>query len=134
MSTLDELHERWSRDPGYREAYERLGPEFELVRALIEARRRAGMSQAELAARMETTQSAVARLSGRPDSEVDTSDIPELSDSELAGAKRGGLYRPVKKQITARVDADVLAWLKSGGKGYQSRMNAILRQAMLNTK
>ncbi len=74
------------------------------------------------------------RLSGRPDSEVDTSDIPELSDSELAGAKRGGLYRPVKKQITARVDADVLAWLKSGGKGYQSRMNAILRQAMLNTK
>jgi uncharacterized protein (DUF4415 family) len=43
-------------------------------------------------------------------------------------------YRPVKKQITARVDADVLAWLKSQGKGYQSRMNAILRDAMLNTK
>jgi len=40
----------------------------------------------------------------------------------------------VKKQITARVDADVLAWLKSDGKGYQSRMNAILRQAMLNAK
>lgn len=74
------------------------------------------------------------RLSSRPDSEVDTSDISELSDSELAAAKRGGLCRPVKKQITARVDADVLAWLKSGGKGYQSRMNAILRQAMLNTK
>ena len=37
MSTLDELHERWSREPEYREAYERLAPEFELVRALIEA-------------------------------------------------------------------------------------------------
>ncbi|MCY4318683.1 MAG: helix-turn-helix transcriptional regulator [Alphaproteobacteria bacterium] len=66
MSTLDEMHERWSRNLDYREAYERLGPEFELGRALIEARTRAGMTQAELAARMKTTQSAVARLeSGR---------------------------------------------------------------------
>ena len=66
MSTLDELHDRWSRDADYREAYERLGPEFELVRALVEARTRAGITQAELAARMKTTQSAVARLeSGR---------------------------------------------------------------------
>ena len=66
MSTLDELHERWSRNPDYREAYERLGPEFDLARTLIEARTRAGMTQAELAARMKTTQSAVARLeSGR---------------------------------------------------------------------
>ena len=66
MSTLDELHDRWSRNAGYREAHERLGPEFELARALIEARTRAGITQAELAARMKTTQSAVARLeSGR---------------------------------------------------------------------
>ena len=66
MSTLDELHKRWSRNADYREAYERLGPEFELTRALIEARTRAGITQAELAARMKTTQSAVARLeSGR---------------------------------------------------------------------
>lgn len=66
MSTLDELHDRWSRDSGYREAYERLGPEFELACALVEARTRAGITQAELAARMNTTQSAVARLeSGR---------------------------------------------------------------------
>jgi uncharacterized protein (DUF4415 family) len=48
--------------------------------------------------------------------------------------QRGKFYRPVKKQITARVDADVLAWLKSQGKGYQSRMNAILRDAMLGNK
>ena len=66
MSKLAELHERWSRDPDYREAYERLGPEYEVARALIEARTRAGLTQAELAARMKTTQSAVARLeSGR---------------------------------------------------------------------
>jgi uncharacterized protein (DUF4415 family) len=44
---------------------------------------------------------------------------------------RGHFYRPVKRQITARVDADVLAWLKSQGKGYQSRINAILRREML---
>ena len=66
MSTLAELHERWSRDADYREAYEQLGPEYEVARALIEARTRAGLTQAELAARMKTTQSAVARLeSGR---------------------------------------------------------------------
>ena len=66
MSTLDELHDRWSRNAVYLEAYERLGPEFELARALVEARTRAGITQAELAARMKTTQSAVARLeSGR---------------------------------------------------------------------
>jgi len=66
MSTLDELHDRWSRDGDYRESYDRLGPEFELARALVEARMRAGISQKEMAARMGTTQSAVARLeSGR---------------------------------------------------------------------
>ncbi len=66
MSTLEELHERWSRDVDYRGAYERLEPEFEVARALIEARHRAGLTQTELAVRMETTQSAIARLeSGR---------------------------------------------------------------------
>lgn len=82
----------------------------------------------------EAQKNDLSRLASRPDSELDTSDIPELSDARLAGAVRGVMYRPLKKQITARVDADVLAWLKSGGKGYQSRMNAILRQAMLNAK
>ena len=66
MSTVDELHERWSRQADYREAYEELGLEYTVARALIEARTRAGFSQAELAARMETTKSAVARMeSGR---------------------------------------------------------------------
>ena len=71
------------------------------------------------------------RLEAMPDEQIDTSDIPELTEAQLAEMQRKELYRPIKKQITMRVDADVLAWLKKGGAGYQSRMNAILRKAML---
>jgi uncharacterized protein (DUF4415 family) len=70
-------------------------------------------------------------MAARPDSEIDLSDIPELTDEQFKNAVRGDFYRPVKRQITARVDADVLAWLKGQGKGYQSRINAILRRKML---
>ena len=66
MSKVADLHTKWSEDPEYRKAYDRLGPEFELSRSLIEARTRAKLTQAELAQRMNTTQSVVARLeSGR---------------------------------------------------------------------
>ena len=82
----------------------------------------------------ETQKADLKRLAALPDAEIDTSDIPELTDAQLAEMKRPEHFRPVKKQITARLDADVLAWLKAGGKGYQSRMNAILRQAMLSGK
>lgn len=71
---------------------------------------------------------ALAKL---PDEQIDTSDIPPLSDAQLARMVRGRFYRPMKQQITARLDADVLDWLKGQGPGYQSRMNAILRAAML---
>mgnify|MGYP003376807339 FL=1 len=74
------------------------------------------------------------RLAAMPDDGGDTDDMPELTDAQMAGMRQGAFYRPLKAQITARVDADVLAWLKSQGKGYQSRMNAILRDAMLNAK
>jgi uncharacterized protein (DUF4415 family) len=70
-------------------------------------------------------------LAARPDSEIDLSDAPEMTDEEWKNAERGHFYRPVKRQITARVDADVLEWLKAQGKGYQSRINAILRREML---
>jgi uncharacterized protein (DUF4415 family) len=70
-------------------------------------------------------------LATRPDSEIDTSDIPEMTDEQWKHARRGQFYRPRKRQITARVDADVLDWLKAQGKGYQSRINAILRREML---
>lgn len=66
MTKVTELHERWNRDPDYRKAHEELGPEFAVAQSLIEARKGAGFTQAELAARMKTTQSAVARMeSGR---------------------------------------------------------------------
>ena len=66
MTKVADLHTKWSEDPVYRKAHDRLGPEFELSRSLIEARTRAKLTQAELAQRMNTTQSVVARLeSGR---------------------------------------------------------------------
>ena len=70
-------------------------------------------------------------LSTRPDSEIDTSDIPELTPEQWKGALRGKFYRPMKQQVTAQLDVDVLAWLKSQGDEYQVRMNAILRREML---
>jgi len=66
MRKVAESHKKWSEDAEYRKAYDRLGPEFELSRSLIEARTRAKLTQAELAQLMNTTQSVVARLeSGR---------------------------------------------------------------------
>ena len=66
MSKVADLHKKWSEDPEYRKAYDQLGPEFEISRSLIKARTRAKLTQAELAKRMNTTQSVVARLeSGR---------------------------------------------------------------------
>jgi ribosome-binding protein aMBF1 (putative translation factor) len=62
MTRIRELHEQWMDDPEYRAEYERLAPEFELAQALIEARTRAGLTQEELADRMKTTQSAIARI------------------------------------------------------------------------
>ena len=60
--------------------------------------------------------------------EIDTSDIqPTL---EWGKAVVGKFYRPIKKPLTIRLDADVLCWLKGQGKGYQTRINAILRSAM----
>ncbi len=70
-------------------------------------------------------------LFDRPDSEIDLSDIPEWTKEDFKNAVRAPLYRPIKDQITAKVDRDVLEWLKADGPGYQSRMNAILRREML---
>lgn len=72
-------------------------------------------------------------LANMPDDQIDYSDIPPLPDDFFKNAIRGHFYRPVKSSTTVRVDADVLAWLKSQGKGYQTRINAILRDAMLRS-
>jgi transcriptional regulator with XRE-family HTH domain len=63
---IDKLHEKWMEDEAYRAAHEALEPEFALAEELIAARGRAGLTQADVAARMGTTQSVVARIeSGR---------------------------------------------------------------------
>lgn len=74
------------------------------------------------------------RLEAMPDEDIDYGDIPKLTEAQVAEMRRREHFRPVKQQITARVDADVLAGLKGRGKGYRSRMNAILREAMPNAK
>ncbi|ECG5862904.1 toxin-antitoxin system, antitoxin component [Salmonella enterica] len=70
-------------------------------------------------------------MAGRPDSDIDYSDIPPLSDALMAEAVRGRFWRPVKAQTSVRIYADILEWLKAPGEGYQIRLNAILREAML---
>jgi uncharacterized protein (DUF4415 family) len=66
-----------------------------------------------------------------PDDQIDYSDIPPLTDEFWKNAVRNPFYKPTKTATTVRVDADVLMWLKSKGKGYQTRLNSILREAML---
>ena len=69
-------------------------------------------------------------LAALRDDAIDTSDAPELLD--WSGAKRGLFYRPVKQQLTLRLDADVVAWFKSHttstNEGYQTRINRALRE------
>ena len=62
MSSTKQLKDRWLKDPRVRKAYEQMTPEFEVARALIAARVQAGLTQADVAKRMGTTQSAIARL------------------------------------------------------------------------
>jgi uncharacterized protein (DUF4415 family) len=76
----------------------------------------------------------IAALKKMPDSEVDFSDIPlqDANDPKWKSAIVGKFYRPIKQPIALRLDADVIAWLKSTGAGYQSRINEILRREMVN--
>src|SRR3546814_18140517 len=66
-----------------------------------------------------------------PDIGIDYWDAPTLTEDFWKTAELGRFYKPIKQQVTARLDADVLAWLKPQGKGYQARMNAILRRELL---
>ena len=70
----------------------------------------------------------LAALARMRDDQIDLSDAPELRDWSRAVV--GKFYRPVKRPVTIRVDADVLAWLKRQGRGYQTRINKLLREAM----
>ncbi|MFT4243182.1 MAG: BrnA antitoxin family protein [Acidovorax sp.] len=73
---------------------------------------------------------ALAKMSA---GDIDYSDIPPLNAEFWQKAVRNPFYKPTKTATTVRVDSDVLAWLKSQGKGYQTRINAILREAMLRS-
>jgi transcriptional regulator with XRE-family HTH domain len=64
VTKISELHRRWSKDNNYEEAYDTLGGEFDLARTLIKARTAAGLSQSQLARRMKTSQSYIARIEG----------------------------------------------------------------------
>ncbi|WP_060513166.1 BrnA antitoxin family protein [Pseudomonas sp. NBRC 111124] len=67
------------------------------------------------------------RLAQQSDSDIDTSDIPELGEDFFREAE---LRVPAKQTVTIRLDSDVLAWFKEQGAGYQTRINQLLRQYM----
>ena len=71
------------------------------------------------------------RLDAMTDADIDLSDIPEISPEMFAkGVLRRGLKPIVKRQLTLRLDSDVIDWFRSQGGGYQTRMNALLRAYM----
>jgi len=79
----------------------------------------------------EQRQAELRALAARPDSEIDFSDIPPLDEKFWQNAVPNPFYRPTKTAKTLRIDSDVLAWFMRTGKGYQSRINAVLRDAMV---
>lgn len=80
---------------------------------------------AKLSRKQKKELTALARVR---DSQIDFSDQAEVRDWSRAVV--GKFYRPIKKSLTIRLDADVLAWLKAQGRGYQTRINQLLRNAM----
>ena len=70
----------------------------------------------------------------KQDKNINHSDNAPIDETKhwYKAAEHPAVYRPIKKPTTIRLDADVLEWLKSKGKGYQTRINKILREAMLN--
>jgi uncharacterized protein (DUF4415 family) len=74
----------------------------------------------------------LATLQKMKDEDIDLSDIPERTD--WSDAIVGKFYRPLKQSLTSRLDADVIAWMKSQGPGYQTRINNLLRNAMTSPR
>lgn len=69
-------------------------------------------------------------IAAKGDEGIDLSEMPEVLD--WSKAEIGKFYRPPKRPVTIRLDADVIEWLKGFGPGYQTRANLLLRHAMLN--
>ena len=72
----------------------------------------------------------IKRLRAKRDEDIDFSDAPPVLD--WSKAEIGKFYRPQKKPVTIRLDADVVDWLKSAGRGYQTKANWLLRSAMIH--
>jgi ribosome-binding protein aMBF1 (putative translation factor) len=95
MTKVNELHRKWMKEPAYRKAHKALAPEYELAAAVIKARAKAGLTQAQLARRMATTQSVIARLeSGRA--------RPSTKTLERLASATGTRLRITFAPITAR--------------------------------
>lgn len=71
-------------------------------------------------------QSELEALAAMPDSEIDTTEMPPITD--WSEAVRGPFYRPIKRPLSLRVDADIIDWFQRQGQGYQTRMNSALRE------
>ena len=73
------------------------------------------------------------QLASQPDREIDLTDIPEIQQIP-SDAVIGKFYRPKKTTVTIRLDTDVVTWIKASGDGYQTRINAYLRQLMQQSR
>jgi uncharacterized protein (DUF4415 family) len=71
-------------------------------------------------------------IAAKRDADIDLSEMPEVLD--WSGAEIGKFYRPSKKPVTMRLDTDIIEWLKSYGRGYQTKVNLLLRHAMANSR
>ena len=73
----------------------------------------------------------IAAIAAKKDADIDLSEMSEVLD--WSGAEIGKFYRPSKQPVTMRLDTDIVGWLKSYGRGYQTRVNILLRHAMMNS-
>lgn len=96
-----------------------------LSASLPSAKRCGRSASATMSAREKKELAALTRM---PDSSIDTSDIPEITD--WSTAQVGRFYRPIKQPVTIRLDADVIAWFKQAAPRYQAAVNAVLRDYM----
>jgi uncharacterized protein (DUF4415 family) len=79
----------------------------------------------------EAQEAEIKALKTRPESDVDTSDIPEWTEEFWRSAVRNPYFKPIKQQLTLRLDSDLVAWFKRrepDGRGYQSAINRALRE------
>ncbi|MCL2209251.1 MAG: BrnA antitoxin family protein [Treponema sp.] len=75
------------------------------------------------------------RANSIKDEDIDYSDIPEITDfSKFRPWDHRDMFKPAKIAVTCKLDADIVAWLKQDGKGYQTRMNSILREVMVHAQ